>query len=116
MNRRWRRTLRVTSREVRLLVTAPEGDLVKARLDAHPCHPRALLTLLEGLSLWSGEPLRVALDASDYRPGWPSSMLFGDGDWPGESALVRFELVHRGRQRARLDGLGDFRALRRRAP
>ena len=113
MNRRWQTTLRVTSREVRLLVTAPEGDLLKARLDTHPCHPRALLTVLEGLSLWSGEELRVALSASDYCSGWHSSTLFGDGDWPGESALVRFELVQRGRRRGRLDGLGDFRALRR---
>lgn len=116
MNRRWRTTLRVSSREVRLLVTAPEGDLLKARLDAQPCHPRALLTLLEGLSLWSGEELRVALDASASYPSLPSSTLFGDGDWPGESALVRFELVHRDRRRGRLDGLGDFRALRRGAP
>ena len=113
MNRRWRTTLRVTSRETRLLVSAPEGDLLKARLDSQPCHPRALLTLLEGLSLWSGEELRVALDAIDYCPSWPASTLFGDGDWPGESALVRFELVQRGRRRGRLDGLGDFRALRR---
>jgi hypothetical protein len=116
MNRRWQTMLRVTSREVRLVVTAPEGDLLKARLDTHPCRPRVLLTLLEGLRLCSGEELRVALAASDHFPSWPGSTLFGDGDRPGESALVRFEVVQRGRRRARLDSLGEFRALRRGAP
>ncbi len=48
MMRKWQTTVRVTPRETKLLVTAPEGDLLKARLDTHPCHPRALLTLLEG--------------------------------------------------------------------
>jgi hypothetical protein len=43
-------------------------------------------------------------------------MLFGDELWPGESALVRFELVPRGRRGGRLSGVGDFRALRQEAP
>lgn len=116
MLRSWQCSLRVTQHQTKLLLSAPEGDLLKARLDSHPCHPRALLTLLEGLSLWCGEPLRVALSADErFRASLPST-LFGDELWPGESPLVRFDIVHPVRRRARLEGLGDFRTSRRGAP
>jgi hypothetical protein len=113
MLRSWRSTLRVTRHETRLLVTRPEGDLLKARLDTRPCHPRALLTMLEGISLWSGEPLRVALSADDDFRDSCGSMLFGDELWPAESQLVRFEAVHHDCPGRRLEGLGDFHAVRR---
>jgi hypothetical protein len=112
MFRSWQCTLRVTQHQTRLLLTAPQGDLLKARLDTSPCHPRALLTLLEGLSLWTGEPLSVALSVDERCRDSLSSMLFGDELWPAESQLVRFELAQRAHRRARLDGLGDFRAVR----
>jgi hypothetical protein len=115
MLRSWHCTLRVTQQRAQLLVSAPEGDVLKARLDTRPCHPRALLTLLEGLSLWYGQPLSVALSVgADCRSSLPST-LFGDELWPAESALVRFEVVQPVHRRARLTGLGDFRALRRSA-
>jgi len=86
MMRKWNCTLRLSRREVKLLVTKPEhGDLLKARLDRCPRHPRALLTMLEGLSLWNGYPLRVALYAGENYLIEPSSMLFGDELWPAES-------------------------------
>jgi hypothetical protein len=113
MLRSWQCSLRVTQHQTKLLLSAPEGDLLKARLDSHPCHPRALLTLLEGLSLWCGEPLRVALSADERFRALLPSTLFGDELWPGESPLVRFDIVHPVRRRARLEGLGDFRASRR---
>jgi hypothetical protein len=108
----WQCHLHVTANTATLLVTDPTNDLLKARLDPHPSHPRALLTLLEGISLWGGSPLRVALsvDAS-FQPGRESSLL-GDELWPTESALVQFDIVHPVRPK-RLDGLGDFRRLRR---
>lgn len=113
MLRSWHCTLHVTQHRAQLLVSAPEGDVLKARLDTRPCHPRALLTLLEGVSLWNGEPLSVALSAgADCRASLPS-MLFGDELWPAESPLVRFDVVQPVRRRAHLAGLGDFRALRR---
>ena len=65
MLRPWRCSLRVTQQYMKLLLSCPEGDLLKAQLDPRPCHPRALLTLLEGLSLWAGEPLSVALSADE---------------------------------------------------
>jgi hypothetical protein len=41
------------------------------------------------------------------------STLFGDELWPAESPLVRFEIAQRVHRPARLEGLGDFRAVRR---
>lgn len=115
MFRTWKCSLRVTERHATILVMGPEGDLLKARLDTSPCHPRALLTLLEGLSLWSGEPLSVALSVAERFHSTHASTLFGDGLFPAESGLVRFELAAPGPRKARLDGLGDFRAHRRSA-
>jgi hypothetical protein len=53
----WSTTLRL-GKDLKLLVTSPEGDdLIKARLPIRPPHPRALLTLLEGIALFSGSTL-----------------------------------------------------------
>lgn len=113
MFQEWHCTLRVTQHQAKLLVRTPECDLLKACLGTTPCHPRALLTVLEGLSLWKGEPLAVALSVDEScRDSLPPA-LFGDVLWPGESPLVRFDFVHRVRRRARLTGLGDFRSLHR---
>jgi hypothetical protein len=120
MDDSWYCALHVTPNQARLLLTAADGDLLKARLSATPHHPRALLTLLEGLSLWSGHPLCVALSVDDSCPRWPGAQLFGDDLWPSESQLVRFDIVRRDRRTSRLSGLGDFRTVRltaaRRAP
>jgi hypothetical protein len=113
MNRAWTGSLRVTAREASLLITDREqGDLLKARLPMAPRHPRALLTLIEGISLWRGEPMPIVLSATDPSAPWLGSGLFGDELWPGESPLVRFCIAVPGPRR-RLSGVGDFRALRR---
>jgi hypothetical protein len=116
MKRPWKGAVRVTPREVKVLVVDPEqGDLLKARLPPVAQHPRALLTLLEGVALWQGQPLRVvvsATSAGDGRPCWSGSGLFGDELWPVESQLVRYEVADRALQRRALVGLGDFRSLR----
>jgi hypothetical protein len=92
-----------------------QGDLLKARLPGRPPHPRALLTLLEGLALWSGHPMCTVISAACDAAPTPDSILFGDELWPGESPLVRFEVAIPG-CRKRLPGLGDFRAVRQLAP
>lgn len=112
MLRPWQCTLHVTTSAATLLVAEAQRDLLKARLDLPPRHPRALLTLLEGLSLWCGEPLRVALSVDASCRGGLEASLIGDELWPAESALVQFDVVHPGRPK-RLDGVGDFRRLRR---
>ena len=104
--------IQTTRGEVRLLCTSAEwGDVLKARLPLRPQHPRALLTVLEGLSLWSGTPLSAVIAAERGSPSWLDSGLFGDELWPGESQLVRYEVGGQGRPK-RLRGLGDFRELR----
>ncbi len=104
--------LQITKAEARLLISSLEhGDVLKARLPLSPSHPRALLTLLEGIALWSGARLRVAIVAEPSSPGWLGSGMFGDELWPAESQLVQYEVVGRGRPK-RLRGLGDFRSMR----
>lgn len=111
----WPTTLRIGEADLKLLVTSPLGDdLIKARLPLRPPHPRALLTLLEGVALWSGEPLDAVISVGSRRDAWVDSQPWGDGLWPGESPLVRFDFAlstpHTPR---RLRGVGDFRATRR---
>lgn len=107
--------LQITTSEARLLITGLDwGDVLKAQLPVHPSHPRALLTLLEGLALWSGAKLTVAIVAEPDCPTWHMSGLFGDELWPSESQLVRYEVADRVRPK-RLRGLGDFRKVRSRA-
>lgn len=109
----WKSALKITSTQTKLLVTDPDsGDVLKARLPMNPRHPRALLTLMEGLALWRGQPLVVVIGAGDHYPPWSGSGLFGDELWPGESQLVRYELAVRERPVGRLRGMGDFRQLR----
>jgi hypothetical protein len=109
MEHSWHCALHVTQHHAKLLLTAADGDdLLKARLNRTPSHPRALLTVLEGLSLWSGQTLCVALSVDDSCPRWPGSQLLGDELWPAESQLVRFDIVHRGHRKARIREFGDF--------
>jgi len=75
-----------------------------------PQHPRALLTLLEGLAPWAGRPLTVVISAL---PRHVTEALFGAGPLPCDSALVSFEVIDRLSRRRTLRGVGDFRLLQR---
>ena len=110
----WATTLRI-GRDLRLLVTSAEGDdLIKARLPLRPPHPRALLTMLEGIALFSGEPLCAVISAGSRRDAWLDSEPWGEDLWPAESPLVHFEFaIPHPRARRRLRGVGDFRDVRR---
>lgn len=104
--------LHLTRQRVRLLITnRDDGDILKARLPVSPAHPRALLTLLEGVALWSGAKLCTAIVAEPDYQSWVGSGVLGDELWPAESQLVQFDVVARGNP-TRLRGLGDFRELR----
>ena len=75
----WPTMLRIGGKELKLLVTSPQGDdLLKARLPVRPPHPRALLTLLEGVALWSGEPVLAVISAGAHRDAWLGSEEWGD--------------------------------------
>lgn len=109
-----------THRTVRLLMTDPENnEILKAALPPVPLHPRALLTLLEALSLWVGQPLIVAISVGPSVDRRCGDTLFGGDLMPADSALVRFEFLGPPRRRRTIAGIGDFRQLRlvqRRAP
>jgi hypothetical protein len=111
----WPTTLRIADEELKLLVTSPQGDdLIKARLPRQPRHPRALLTLLEGVALWSGEPIYAVISAGIHRDAWLGSEAWADDLWPTESPLVHFDFaIPPPRPRRLLRGVGDFRDVRR---
>lgn len=109
----WKASLHVSGREARILIRCIEqGDLIKARLPLSPHHPRALLTMLEGLALWQGKPLGVAWHVTGDSAPWLGSAMFGDEPWPCSSQLVQFNVVDRARRRRRIEGVGEFAALR----
>jgi hypothetical protein len=98
-----------------LVTEPPKTDVLKAHLEPSPQHPRALLTMLEGLALWNGRPLVTVISAARSFDGLSTGTLFGDELRPGESQLVQFESAARGCRR-QLRGLGDFRAFRAAEP
>lgn len=110
---RWKATVEPAARSVRLLVTDPENnEVLKAALPRLPEHPRALLTLLEGVALWTGSPLGAAISAAPSLDRRCVCALFGDGLVPVDSALVRFHVLAAARRRRTLPGVGDFRQFR----
>jgi hypothetical protein len=111
----WPTTIRL-DQDLRLLVTDPQGtDQIKARLPLRPKHPRALLTLLEGVALYSGEPLYAVISAGNHPDDWLGCETWGEDLWPAESPLVQFDFVtpRASRPGRPLRGVGDFRVLRR---
>ena len=110
---RWKTAVEPTATSTKLLVTDPDGnELLKAALPPMPNHPRALLTLLEGLALWAGQPLTAAISVGPALPRRVDAALFGGDLLPCDSALVRYEVVEILRRRRTLSGVGDFRQLR----
>jgi hypothetical protein len=112
--RPWRATLEITPQTIKVLVTEPEGDeVVQAVFTGYPDHPRALLTLLEGLALWSGAPVCAAISAAHPVSHSLGLGSFGDVEhWPEESALVSFQFIDPTRPRRRIGRIG-FRTVRR---
>lgn len=102
--------------EVRLLLSEPSaGTALKARHPPQPADGRALMMLLEALSLWYGLPLHAVLDADaeDVRrhpDRW--SLLLGDA--PERSVRVEWVAVPPCRKHDRfLEGMGDFASGRK---
>ena len=72
----WSARVRLRPVRLELVVTDLERDLLRASLPTPQLHPRALVTVLEGLALWQGAVLHTAVYA-DERADW--SGLFGLG-------------------------------------
>lgn len=109
-------TLLPTSHEIRILATAGSSDLLLARLApaTEPRHRWAAPMLVEALSLWQGQPVRVVIsaDAQDYL--YPLGL--GDALGLGKSSahyVVDILEPHETARGRRLRGLGDFRDARR---
>lgn len=88
----WHTTVEVQPQTIWVWVTDATGrDVLRAALPRPPGHCRALLTLLEGLALWSGAPLGVVIGVDH-----PVSDSLGLGPfgaeegWPEDTALVHF--------------------------
>ncbi len=111
---RWKTMVEPTPRAVRLLMTDPEtNEVLKAVLPPYPRHPRALLSLLEALALWVGQPLTAVMCVGPKVGLRCGEALFGDGLLPIDSVLVQFDLQLPTRRRRRtIPGVGDFRQLR----
>ena len=92
-----------------VVIDAEGNELLKAVFGQAPQHPRALLTLLEGVALWSEAALRCVISAEHPVSHSLGLGVFGD-EWPEESALVHFQVVERPRRRRRrLRGLAEPR-------
>ena len=98
---RWTIRAQVSRETLRLRVRNDLGDeLLHAQMPLPPDHPRALLTLLEGLALWAGEPLCAVIDADDSA----DPLLALGVSWTPTSALARCEFTppRLGQRRLRL--------------
>lgn len=106
----WLAKLEIRPKSLKLTVIDAEGnEVLKAIFGRAPRHPRALLTLLEGVALWSEETLRCVISAEHPVSHSLGLGPFGD-EWPEESALVRFQVVQRAcRRRRRIRGIVDPR-------
>jgi hypothetical protein len=105
----------------RILIQEAHQTVLQARLPDVPQHPRALETLAEGVALWCGRPLYVALgvaaeDALCVSPHWHATV-----DALTRTPLVTIEPVigtprapWRVADRGRLGDFRDIRQLRRR--
>lgn len=98
--------------ETRLMLSVPGmRPVLRARLPSSPSHPRALITLLESLTLWYGSSLTAALDADaeDVRR-CPDKWALMLGDVADHA--VRVEWVSVPKQRHARDrflgALGDY--------
>jgi hypothetical protein len=110
MRPRWTVNVRSTATETVMRVMQERDDVLKARLPAWPEHPRALLTLCEGLALWHGWPLRVAVSADADSQDNFERIFYADGLIEPQSPLVVLEhhldAARRGR---RIRGVGGER-------
>lgn len=104
--------LRCHPQSLQLLVTDDGDDVLKARLSPSPAHPRALMTVLEGLALWQGAQLCVAASVDEGARDCFEQVFYADGLLEPQSPLVYIEHRLDNPRPHRLRGLGDFRQLR----
>jgi len=105
----WSASIHLTGGTAEIVVTDRElNETLRARLP-WPHHPRALLTLLEAMALWSGSPIRGALSAAGPAPVFSDEDPFGLHLWPGKCPLVDVAFVLPPEWRERIEGPGEDR-------
>lgn len=108
----WSTTLRISA-DMKLVTSPESDDLIKARLPLEAPHPRALLTMLEGIALFSGVAPCTVVSAGTHREHWLDSEQGCNDLSPAERPLVHSDLaLPPPRARRRLRGVGDFREVR----
>jgi len=104
----WHATLEVQGETIWIWVSERSGrDVLRAALPRPPAHPRALITVLEGLALWSDQPLYAVLGVDHRVSDSLGLSAFGFEGWPADSALVSFVVRQPARPRRRLGRLDD---------
>jgi hypothetical protein len=107
-------TMEPLPRETRLLVMAGRDEMMRAILGPTTAsHPRAVATLLEGLSLWHQQALSVVLCA-DVEASSSATRMFDALGFGEKTVHYEVEVALRDRRRRgrRIHGLGNFRDLR----
>lgn len=103
--------------ETRIIATSRANrTLLKAKLATSTKHPRALPTLLEALALWQGEKVRAALVADEKANTCGTNLYTNCFDVIEPTALFELAIVGGVRLRGRreqIEGMGNFRDLRR---
>ena len=100
----------------RILVHDGPTPLVKARLPHSPLHPRAVLTVAEAMTLWTGRPCRVAMAVVGRgtfcaTPRWLDALEVMTRPVGVTVVCVRHDAV--AAEPAPGGGLGDFADVRR---
>lgn len=100
----------------RMLAIGQGRDVLKAVLPPLSCaHPKAVVTVLEGLSLWTQQRLCVVLAVDEEAPSFCGSTELCDALGYGTRSLhfeVGVALRHGRRARRCIPGVGDFGDLR----
>jgi hypothetical protein len=112
-------TIEPCATEVRLMLTEPGvGPSLKARLPLPAPHSRALLLLMEAVSVWYCRPLHAVLDADaeDVRQH-PERWVHLAGDLPIVEVSIQWARRPSAAQRKRrgryFDEMGNARSARR---
>ena len=100
--------IRPSREQTRLFFRFGSRELLRAALPPPGvAHPRAASTLLEGLSLWLGQPLSVVLCADEKANSSALGLCDGFG-FGNDCVHYSVEVIEPGRRQ----GMGPFRDLR----
>lgn len=107
-------TMEPLPRETRILVMSGRDEVMRAILGPTTAsHPRAVATLMEGLSLWHQRPLSVVL-CVDAEASFSATRMLDELGFGARTVHYEVEVAFRAHRRRgrRIQGLGNFGDLR----